>query len=156
MLAGAAAGLLVLVLTAGPLPFPGLDVLHALVVEAALAVGAPPPRRGMTEAAANVALFVPLGAAARVWLRRTSGARLVAWLTAGSIAIEGLQVLLPGRVPSLRDIACNAVGAALGVSAATAARLWWTRRSRGHGRQPDEADGGDAGDLTCRPRRPLR
>ena len=131
MLAAALAGLLVLVLTAGPLPFPGLDVLHALVVEAALAVGAPPPRRGMTEAAANVALFVPLGAAARVCVRRTSGVRLVAWLTAGSIAVEGLQVLLPGRYPSLRDVACNAIGAAFGVSAAAAARLWWARRSRG-------------------------
>lgn len=120
-----------LVLTAGPLPFPGLDSLHALVVQAALAVGAPPPRRGMTEAAANVALFVPLGAAARVCVRRTSGVGLIAWLTAGSIAVEGLQVLLPARDPSLRDVTCNAIGAALGVSAAIVARLWWTRRSRG-------------------------
>ena len=131
MLAVAAAGLLVLVLTAGPLPFPGLDVLHALVVEAALAVGAPPPRLGMTEAAANVALFVPLGAAVRVCVRRTSGERLVAWLTAGSIVVESLQVLLPARNPSLRDVACNAIGAALGVSAAAAVQWWWTRGSRG-------------------------
>jgi VanZ family protein len=74
----------------------------------------------------NVLLFVPfgmLGAAylsrRRWWLAMIAGAAL-------STAIEIIQgTLLPGRYPSLSDIAANTTGAVLGVLVMTIVRLIW-------------------------------
>lgn len=67
-----------------------------------------------TEAAANVALFVPLGVMFPALFRRWR------WWTvpvgmATSVIIEGTQlVFLPWRSPSFGDIAANSVGAVIG------------------------------------------
>lgn len=76
---------------------------------------------GFWEPLGNVLLFVPLGlllAAWRSWPEAASWRRaglVVAICTAGSISIEGLQVLLPERTPSLKDVVLNGVGGGLGV-----------------------------------------
>jgi hypothetical protein len=68
---------------------------------------------GSADAVANVLLFLPVGVALHAALR---SARL-AWLLAAllSLGIEALQFLVPGRDPSLGDLAFNSLGAALGV-----------------------------------------
>lgn len=73
-------------------------------------------RYGHVEAAANVLFFVPLGALVPItfgpprWLR---GWVLCIGL---SVSIETIQwVFLSGRVASVRDALCNAIGAGIGV-----------------------------------------
>lgn len=70
----------------------------------------------------NVVLFVPLGlvlAALGVRPLRTLGIAL-----ALSLAIEAIQVLLPGRSPTLRDALCNAAGGWLGAVLALRGADW--------------------------------
>lgn len=74
------------------------------------------------EAAANVAMFVPLGALlpAAAVLPRVNRARpwlAVPVLAAFSGLIETTQLLLPERVPTLQDVVMNTTGGALGVAA---------------------------------------
>ena len=85
---------------------------------------------GWIEFLANVAMFVPLGALLTVVLR--NGSRGIALSLALSAAAELLQVALPSREASLRDIAANVLGAAIG-----AAVVWGllTHRARAR-RQP--------------------
>jgi hypothetical protein len=68
------------------------------------------------EAAANVALFVPLG----FLLCRSLPAvhRWLVWLlcTAASAGIELYQYALPGRDATVRDLLTNSLGAAVGVA----------------------------------------
>lgn len=69
-------------------------------------------RDGMVEMGANIALFMPLGllltlSTARPWV----GA---AWGLVVSACAELAQVLIPGRVTSLRDLFANTLGAAIG------------------------------------------
>jgi glycopeptide antibiotics resistance protein len=67
---------------------------------------------------ANVAMFVPVGAIAALWLPRR------AWFLAGvltvalSAGIEYTQlVALPGRVADVRDVVSNGLGGFLGATA---------------------------------------
>ena len=91
--------------------------------------------RGLADLIANWVLFIPLGmAAARLWSPRTAiGVSLVV-----TLGIEGLQQLLPGRVPALQDILMNTLGGATGAwivlrshtpapfrAVAGLAAIWW-------------------------------
>ncbi len=82
--------------------------------------------RGSADLILNIVLFVPLGAALGHlgWRRLKVG--LAALLIAA--AIELAQVVIPGRSPTLRDIAMNATGAWLG--AALLQALWSAPRAR--------------------------
>ncbi len=79
------------------------------------------------DAAGNVALFVPVGVALwfllRVPLRlRFATTPLAVTLGAATSAvIEWLQVFVPGRYPSVIDIACNTAGAYIGAASASVA-----------------------------------
>jgi VanZ family protein len=67
---------------------------------------------------ANVVLFLPLGFLFRAAARSTAARHQVAALAVGiatSAALEAGQLFLPGRFPSLVDVASNAAGAWLGV-----------------------------------------
>jgi glycopeptide antibiotics resistance protein len=78
------------------------------------------------EVAANVALFVPLGALAMVWLSRWPRAVLLGFVA--SAAVEILQELArPGRTASWGDVVANTSGAGLGAAAV----LVWRLRARG-------------------------
>ncbi|KAA0977540.1 VanZ family protein [Paeniglutamicibacter gangotriensis] len=73
-------------------------------------------RFGHVEAAANVLFFVPLGVLLPLVLREHRF--LLGWLAAVglSVGIEAAQFFfLASRVGSIRDIVCNALGAAIGV-----------------------------------------
>lgn len=73
-------------------------------------------RYGHVEAAANVLFFVPLGALVPITFsppRWLGGWVLCIGL---SVSIEAIQlVFLSGRVASVRDVICNAIGAGIGV-----------------------------------------
>jgi hypothetical protein len=64
----------------------------------------------------NIALFVPLGAALR--LAGLARARAILLGVAVTVAIELLQLLIPGRITSLGDLIANSAGGALGVALA--------------------------------------
>jgi glycopeptide antibiotics resistance protein len=70
------------------------------------------------ESLANVAMFVPIGVFFVLlfgrrywWVAILAGMALTA-------AIETSQIFIPGRVPDVRDLVANSVGAAVGVIAA--------------------------------------
>lgn len=87
-------------------------------------------RQGWIEFAANILLFVPLGFLLTGLFRRPWwGFALALGL---SVAAELVQVLLPARLPSPRDVLANALGAAIG---AAFAWLLFIRRSRSGGRR---------------------
>ncbi|MEU2351102.1 VanZ family protein [Modestobacter sp. NPDC049651] len=73
------------------------------------------------DAALNVALFVPLGAALTLLLHRPVMATLAA--TALSVAVESWQATLTTRVSSFADVVCNGLGAAAGAAVAGLALL---------------------------------
>lgn len=60
----------------------------------------------------NIALFVPLGAALALY--GMSVARVLPLSLALSISLEALQITLPGRDPTLSDVAANSLGGLLG------------------------------------------
>lgn len=69
-------------------------------------------RQGWVEFAANVALFAPLGILVTLALRRAwTGIAAAVVLSAGA---ELVQLLLPGRTASARDVVANVLGAAFG------------------------------------------
>lgn len=85
---------------------------------------------GGANAVLNVALFTPLGATL-LWLGlRPRHIVLVGVLL--SLFIEVAQVWIPGRHSTLGDVACNALGVALGASLAShlPAMLWPTNSRR--------------------------
>lgn len=78
---------------------------------------------GWIEFAANVAMFLPLGLLLTLLVRHHwHGAAIAIVLSA---AVELVQVLLPARVPSVRDIVANGLGAAIGAAVA-----WFLLRPR--------------------------
>jgi len=78
----------------------------------------------LLEAAANVLLFVPFGAA--LGLRDFSIGRTAGCGLALSAAVEGAQwLLIPGRTTSLDDVLLNTLGAVVGHALLT--RLMPTR-----------------------------
>lgn len=89
-------------------------------------------RFGHVEAAANVLFFVPLGLLLPLAFAPRSP--IAGWLCAVALSI-GIEVvqhfLLDGRVGSVRDVICNALGAASGVLLTQAALLARARRTRG-------------------------
>lgn len=67
---------------------------------------------GWIEFAANVVLFVPMGFFLTMLFRHPwYGAALSVVVSAG---IEIIQILIPNRVPTVRDVVSNSIGAALG------------------------------------------
>ena len=91
----------------------------------------------------NVAVFVPLGWIGVALLRWPPAG--VAWtLTAASVAVELVQALpIVGRDPSLLDVASNALGAVLGVVAAS---VVGRRRHRQNGAVDDQPGVEEPGD----------
>lgn len=73
-------------------------------------------RQGWIEAPANVLLFIPLGLLLTLLFRRPWIGVLLA--VALSVAAELVQFVLPGRLPSLRDVVANALGAMIGAGIA--------------------------------------
>lgn len=76
--------------------------------------------------AGNLLLFVPVGFAlwiAAVFVVRRSIATPLAWSAAValSVVIEWTQVFIPGRYPCASDVLMNAIGAVVGVGAASLA-----------------------------------
>lgn len=80
--------------------------------------------QGWIEFVANILMFVPLGFLLTLVVRRHLLGVALALLL--SVAAELAQVVIPSRVPSVRDVVANVLGAALG------ALLAWgvERRSR--------------------------
>jgi hypothetical protein len=73
----------------------------------------PPFHRGwIAEIAGNVLLFLPLGAV--LCLRNVTLVRSLGVALGLSIAVELVQLLLPGRTTAVDDVLCNTAGAALG------------------------------------------
>lgn len=70
----------------------------------------------------NVLLFMPLGYVLGRAGRRPLAALGLGLLLSGSIEI--LQIVIPGRSPTLRDIGANAIGAALGALIAWRLSAW--------------------------------
>ena len=108
--------LLVLALTVGPISQDAaLAVFTRLTREASEVLGV----RGLTvqqaERIANVLLFVPLGVSTALVARRHPW-RMAALLALLSLAVEVVQKPLADRDASLRDVALNAAGGALGVA----------------------------------------
>jgi hypothetical protein len=95
----------------------------------------------LSDVVINLLGFVPLGLVLGVWLRRRRAGGLVlgALLAmAMSLAIEVGQVWLPGRFPSLLDLALNTAGGVLGLALARSAplrRLVAELEARGRGRK---------------------
>jgi hypothetical protein len=85
-----------------------------------------PPWRDAFDEAANVLGYLPLGFLLFVAIVRGGGSTRAAWAVALgatlllSYAVEVTQTFLPQRVPSLKDVACNALGAVLGAALARA------------------------------------
>lgn len=82
------------------------------------------------ELTANIAMFVPLGlllaSSARVrtpWLAVAAG-------LAFSATIETVQIVLPGRFPTVQDVVANTLGAGLGAAAIAALGALRRRRAR--------------------------
>ena len=78
--------------------------------------------RGWADAVANVLLYAPLGVAL-FWNGRV-GPRAVGAAFLLSACIELAQTFIPGRDPSLADVTCNTLGAAVGQLAALLSRRW--------------------------------
>lgn len=80
-------------------------------------------RQGWVEFTANVLMFVPLGVLVPLVFRRLwIGVLVAAALSAGA---ELVQILLPARHASMRDVLANVLGALLG-----AAIVWAVTRRR--------------------------
>lgn len=104
--------LLAVGLTVGPLPQKEmLDALVALVGRFTGGVS-----ELAVEAPSNVLLFVPLGFLLARGFPAVPGPVVWALCVLGSVGVEAVQAgFLPGRVPSLLDVAMNGLGAAIGV-----------------------------------------
>jgi hypothetical protein len=82
---------------------------------------------GLGDFIANVVLFIPPALALRFWGWPVR--RIIGGLFLMSVAIELIQLHIPGRDSTLGDVASNTLGAALGVGLA----WWWPRRGRSTG-----------------------
>ena len=70
----------------------------------------------------NIAMFVPLGVLLAVVLGRRFFWLAPVVALATSLAIEGLQHVIPNRVPDVRDLFSNGMGGLIGMLVALA---WW-------------------------------
>jgi len=84
--------------------------------------------RGLSDALANVLLYMPLGAAMALcgWARP----RALIAPPLLSASIEFAQTWIPGRDPSLGDVTFNTLGAAVGLAVVATAPLWLAPRPR--------------------------
>ncbi|MFS0866267.1 VanZ family protein [Microbacterium sp. 179-B 1A2 NHS] len=73
-------------------------------------------RQGWVEFGGNIVMFVPLGLLLTLAFRVPW--RGVALAVVLSVAAELVQLLLPARMPSIRDVIANALGALLGAGIA--------------------------------------
>lgn len=71
-------------------------------------------RDGWIEFAMNIAMFVPLSALVILSVPRIRPVLSLLGVCTVAVLIEMFQILLPGRVASVRDIFANCVGAAIG------------------------------------------
>jgi hypothetical protein len=78
--------------------------------------------RGLADLLLNVLLFAPLGAALAA--RGASPRRALLLGLAFSLGIEVLQLLIPGRAPTARDVLTNGFGCWLGARAFLSTRAW--------------------------------
>ncbi|GAA5171263.1 hypothetical protein GCM10023321_69570 [Pseudonocardia eucalypti] len=85
---------------------------------------------GSAESILNIVLFVPLGFCLVMASRRVMWP--AALMASMPIAIELLQVVVPGRQCSPRDWLANALGGLIGVTAAALTRHILRRRARRH------------------------
>lgn len=67
------------------------------------------------EMTANVVLFVPVAFLLAAAAPRLSGVAVWLTCTAGSLGVETVQMVLPGRQATVRDVVLNSLGAAIGV-----------------------------------------
>ena len=67
------------------------------------------------EMAANVALFVPVAFLLAAAAPRLSGVLVWALCSAASLGVETVQLALPGRQATVRDVVLNSLGAGVGV-----------------------------------------
>ena len=82
--------------------------------------------RGTTTALLNILFYVPLGVAA--WWRWRAVDRAVGLGLAVSLAMEALQLVVPGRHSALSDLLANTAGAGLGALLAARPLLWMAPR----------------------------
>lgn len=89
-----------------------LDYVHDLGI---------PLSFGVLEGLSNVVMFVPFGVlvpvvlrAAAPWTWRRAAATTVVAAAVLSAAIETAQLVIPGRVSTVQDVALNTLGAVLG------------------------------------------
>lgn len=101
-----------LIFTLSPLPHSGTELLIACIVCG---------QRGLADGLLNVVLFIPAG------LIFASRLRIVPAVLAGAAlsgAIELIQLVVPGRDPSVGDLVFNTAGAVLGAGILGAAPFW--------------------------------
>jgi hypothetical protein len=79
---------------------------------------------GGAERVLNTLLFAPLGAAIALLLSRRAWPIAILVGLALSATVEYAQLSIPGRVPDRDDVLWNTVGAAIGVVAVSAPRLF--------------------------------
>jgi len=122
--------LAVLALTTGPVPATALEGFTSFADSLTARLGVARLTAEDVEGLANVALFVPLGAAGALLTRRHAAWVVIA-LGALSLTIEVLQARLPDRTPSYRDVVMNSAGALAGaVTVLLLGACWsWLRRS---------------------------
>jgi glycopeptide antibiotics resistance protein len=121
----------VAVIVLSPVSYRGL--VHAIADGIHGMLGAAPFGSGWIEFGANVLLFVPLGFLLTLLLRRHwQGVLLALALSAG---VELVQLVIPSRQPSLRDIVANVLGAAVGAGLA-----WIIVLRRGQSHRSGAAD----------------
>ena len=89
-----------------------------------------PQSYSAVEAAANVALFMPLGALVLLWRRDWTWVHATLVALATTTAVEVLQQLLrPERFASVRDVVANTLGGAIGALLLAAWRRVARRRA---------------------------
>ncbi|MCU1472289.1 VanZ family protein [Amnibacterium sp.] len=125
-----------------------IGAVDRLLPESARIPTAPPYDRSfyIVEDVLNILLFIPLAfaigfATGRWWL----GFVLAAALSAGG---ELIQIVIPGRFPSIQDFALNAIGSLIGAGIAAAVN----RRRRLRRLSGGAGDGGAAGGRSSRRR----
>lgn len=89
----------------------------------------------------NLLIYLPFGASVALWLSRRHECKTAVVfgsciLAAGlSLAVESVQIAIPGRLSSLLDVALNVGGALVGATAAIALTVFgasWLHRARRH------------------------
>lgn len=94
------------------LPVSYSDIIDAIWMWIRTDLGITSFGAGWVEFTANIAMFLPLGFLLTLLFRHPWYGTLLA--LALSVAVEVVQIVIPDRVASVRDIVANALGAAIG------------------------------------------